>query len=394
LVNLNFNKGSGSHLVLKYLNPCPKTNLPAEPKQPMKIAQIAPLWERVPPPTYGGIELVVSLLTDELVRRGHDVTLFASGDSQTLARLESVYPRALRLATDLQEKWMYELLAPSLVYNRAAEFDIIHSHVGVWTLPLAGFVSTPTVHTLHGSFTKDSSTIFSQYRTQPYVSISDAQRKADLNYVSTVYNGIKIEDYPFVEQPKEAPYLAFLGRLSPEKGPQHAIAIAKQSGWRLKMAGKVDVVDTEFFDKEIAPLIDGQQIQYLGELDHTAKVELLGNAAITLFPITWREPFGLVMIESMATGTPVIGIDMGSVPEVIAHGKTGFVCSSYEQMAQMIPAALELSRHTCRDYVENRFSVTQMVDGYEAVYESIIQDRTQTNGLIHTLKTSLASVKL
>ncbi|WP_026082740.1 glycosyltransferase family 4 protein [Mastigocladopsis repens] len=358
----------------------------------MKIAQIAPLWERVPPSTYGGIELVVSRLTDELVRRGHDVTLFASGDSQTLAKLQAVYPRALRLDPDIKEGVMYEVLQASQVYQQAAEFDIIHSHVGIWALPLANMVSTPTVHTLHGIFTNDNSKVFSLHRTQPYISISDAQRQLDLNYVSTVYNGIKIEDYPFVAQPQEPPYLAFLGRLSPEKGPQHAITIAKQAGWRLKIAGKVDVVDTEFFEKEIAPHIDGQQIEYLGELGHAAKVELLGNAAITLFPITWREPFGLVMIESMATGTPVIGMNMGSVPEVIAHGTTGFVCPSYEQMVDMIPAALELNRQGCREYVENCFTVTQMVDGYEAVYENILKERTPKNGLIHALKTSLGSI--
>ncbi|MFH7029954.1 MAG: glycosyltransferase family 4 protein [Heteroscytonema crispum UTEX LB 1556] len=345
----------------------------------MKIAQVAPLWERVPPPTYGGIELVVSLLTDELVRRGHDVTLFASGDSQTLAKLEGVYPRPLRMDPDIKEHMMYETLHASRVYQQAAEFDIIHSHVGIWALPLASMVSTPTVHTLHGRFTRDSSPLYSFYGTQPYVSISNAQRTIDLNYASTVYNGINIEEYPFVEKAQDPPYLAFLGRLSPEKGPQHAIAIAKQSGWHLKMAGKVDVVDKEFFDKEIAPHIDGQQIEFLGEVNHTEKAELLGNAAITLFPITWEEPFGLVMIESMATGTPVIGINMGSVPEVIAHGKTGFICQSYEEMAEMIPAALQLNRQTCREYVKNTFTVNQMVDGYEAVYEKIIQDRIERN---------------
>ncbi|MGH8002928.1 MAG: glycosyltransferase family 4 protein [Brasilonema sp.] len=358
----------------------------------MKIAQIAPLWERVPPSTYGGIELVVSCLTDELVRRGHDVTLFASGDSQTLARLEAVHPCALRLDPNIKEGIMYEMLEASQVYQQAEEFDIIHSHVGIWTLQLASIASTPTVHTLHGAFTNDSSKVYTLYQTQPYISISDAQRQTDLNYVSTVYNGIKIEDYPFVAQPKEPPYLVFLGRFSPEKGPQHAIAIAKQAGWHLKMAGKVDVVDTEFFEKEIAPFIDGEQIEFLGEVDHAAKVELLGNASMTLFPITWREPFGLVMIESMATGTPVIAINMGSVPEVIAHGKTGFVCQSYEQMAQMIPAALELNRQTCREYVENRFTVSQMVDSYEAVYEQILKGRTHRNGLIHALRNSLESI--
>ncbi|BAY08017.1 glycosyltransferase family 4 protein [Calothrix sp. NIES-2098] len=352
----------------------------------MKIAQVAPLWERVPPPTYGGIELVVSHLTDELVRRGHEVTLFASGDSQTLANLEAVYPRALRLDPNVKEYAVYEMLELSQVYQRSQEFDIIHSHVGISALSLASLVSTPTVHTLHGSFTKDNRKAFSHHQKQPYISISNAQRQIDLNYFGTVYNGIKPEDYPFKEKPQEPGYLAFLGRFSPEKGPHHAIAIAKQSGWRLKMAGKIDVVDSKFFEQEIAPHIDGQQIEYLGEVNHTQKAELLGNAAITLFPITWQEPFGLVMIESMATGTPVIAMNLGSVPEVIAHGETGFICQSYDQMAEMIPQALKLNRLNCRKHVESKFSVAQMVNGYEAVYQQIIKDRIDLNGHIHAAK--------
>jgi glycosyltransferase involved in cell wall biosynthesis len=183
--------------------------------------------------------------------------------------------------------------------------------------------------------------------------------------------------------------LAFLGRFSPEKGPQQAIAIAKQTGWRLKMAGKVDVADSKFFEQEIAPQIDGQQIEYLGEINHAEKAELLGNAAITLFPISWQEPFGLVMIESMATGTPVIGMNLGSVPEVIAHGQTGFVCQNYDQILAMIPAALELNRHTCREHVKQKFSVSQMVDGYEAVYEHIIANRINLNSFIHAAQSRL-----
>lgn len=352
----------------------------------MKIAQVAPLWERVPPPSYGGIELVVSRLTDELVRRGHEVTLFASGDSQTLARLEAVYPRAIRLEPHIKEYAAYEMLELSQVYEQAAEFDIIHSHVGIAALPIAALVKTPTVHTLHGSFTQDNRRLYILHRLQPYISISDAQREPELNYLRTVYNGIDPQDYPFKAQPQEPPYLAFLGRLSPEKGPQHAIAIAKQTGWRLKMAGKIDVVDREFFEQEIAPQIDGKQIEYLGEVNHAQKAELLGNAAVTLFPITWREPFGLVMIESMATGTPVIGMNLGSVPEVIAHGKTGFICQSYEEMAAMIPHALELDRQGCRNYVENNFSVTQMVNGYEAAYRQLQERRISSNGRIHAPK--------
>lgn len=349
----------------------------------MKIAQVAPLWERVPPPSYGGIELVVSRLTDELVRRGHEVILFATGDSETLAHLEAVYPRALRSNNNVQEYAIYETLELSQVYQQAAEFDIIHSHVGITALPLASLVSTPTVHTLHGNFTKDNRHVFSYHQKQPYVSISNAQRQINLNYVGTVYNGIEPADYPFIAQPTEPLYLAFLGRFSPEKGPQHAIAIAKKTGWRLKMAGKVDVAESKFFEQEIAPHIDGQQIEFLGEITHAEKAELLGNAAITLFPINWQEPFGLVMIESMATGTPVIAMNLGSVAEVIVHGTTGFICQSYQEMAAMIPAALELNRETCRDYVQNKFSVSQMVNHYEAVYEQIIKNRFNLNGYIH-----------
>lgn len=347
----------------------------------MKIAQVAPLWERVPPHSYGGIELVVSHLTDELVRRGHEVTLFASGDSQTLAHLEAVYPRALRLDKNVQEYIVYETLELNQVYQQAAEFDIIHSHVGMMALPLASLVSTPSVHTLHNGFTKDNQKLFIYHHQQAYVSISNSQRQIKLNYVATVYNGIETKYYPFINQAQEPPYLAFLGRFSPEKGPQNAITIAKQTGWCLKMAGKVDIGDSQFFEQEIAPHIDGQQIEYLGEINHVKKAELLGNAAITLFPINWHEPFGLVMIESMATGTPVIAINLGSVQEVVIHGETGFMCRDYEEMASMIPEALKLNRQACREHVEKKFSVSRMVNNYEAVYEQIINSRMENTWL-------------
>lgn len=360
----------------------------------MKIAQVAPLWEQVPPPAYGGVELVVSRLTDELVRRGHEVTLFASGDSQTLARLESVYPRAIRLDPTVKDYQAYEMLELSRVYEQASDFDIIHSHVGCAALPFSRFVKTPTLHTLHGSFTADNQHLFKHHAQQAYISISDAQREPspNLRYVRTVYNGIDPQDYPFHAQPQDPPYLAFLGRLSPEKGPHHAIAIAKQTGMCLKMAGKIDIVDREFFEQEIAPHIDGQQIEYLGEATHADKVELLGNAAVTLFPITWREPFGLVMIESMCTGTPVIGLNLGSVPEVIAHGKTGFVCTSIEEMIAAIPSALSLDRQACRDHVVSRFSVMQMVNGYEAAYQQVLEERASMNGRLRTSGLSLRSL--
>ncbi|HEY9665566.1 MAG TPA: glycosyltransferase family 4 protein [Coleofasciculaceae cyanobacterium] len=348
----------------------------------MRIAQVSPLWERVPPPGYGGIELVVGHLTDELVRRGHDVTLFASGDSQTLARLESVCPKALRLDSTISEPAVYDMLQIKQVLERENEFDIIHFHMGFSALPFADLLKTPVVHTLHGSFTEHNLKLFRQYRSQSYISISNAQRKFEpqLNYLSTVYNGINPEDYPFHAQPLQPPYLAFLGRMSPEKGPKDAIAIAKQTGWRLKMAGKVDKADRSFFEQEIEPQIDGEQIQYLGEVTHAEKVELLGNASITLFPISWHEPFGLVMTESMCTGTPVIAMNLGSVPEVIAHGKTGFVCHSIEEMIAAIPEALKLNRQVCRDHVVSQFSVTQMVNGYETAFQQAIAKSMSRNG--------------
>ncbi|MBE9008688.1 glycosyltransferase family 4 protein [Pseudanabaenaceae cyanobacterium LEGE 13415] len=339
----------------------------------MKIAQVTPLWERVPPPAYGGIELVVSLLTDELVRRGHEVTLFATGDSITLANLDSVHPRAIRNDPTVKEYQVYESMQLGHVYQRAHEFDVIHSHMGFATLPYAQFVKTPTVHTLHGVFTPDNEKLYSFARSQHYVSISNAQRKLELglNYAATVYNGIDVDSYKFYAEPTE-PYLAFLGRLSPEKGPHHAIEIAKRTGMRLKMAGKIDIVDQEFYDEILAPQIDGDQIQYLGEANHVQKNTLMGGAIATLFPITWKEPFGLVMVESMAAGTPVIGMRLGSAPEVISDGKTGFLCETVEECVAALERVKDIDRGACRQHVIEHFSVQRMADGYEAVYRQLL----------------------
>lgn len=348
----------------------------------MRIAQVAPLWERVPPPAYGGIELVVALLTDELVRRGHEVTLFASGDSISLAKLESVHPQALRLDSKVKEYGIYEMLQMSRVYEQAGEFDIIHSHMGCAALPYGNLVKTPTVHTMHGIFTPDNEKMFTHARRQPYVSISNAQRepRLDLNCISTVYNGINLDTYDFYSEPQEVPYLAFLGRISPEKGTHLAIEIAKRSGWKLKMAGKVDVVDVDYYEQQIKPHIDGKQIEYLGEANHQQKADLIGNAVATLFPITWREPFGLVMIESMAAGTPVIAMALGSTTEVIAHGKTGFLCNNVDEFVEAIEQVGQLSRQDCRDHVMKNFSVQKMTDGYEAVYRQVLAERFSQNG--------------
>jgi glycosyltransferase involved in cell wall biosynthesis len=350
----------------------------------MKIAQIAPLWERVPPPAYGGIELVVALLTEELVRRGHEVTLFASGDSITQAKLESIHPCAIRLDPSVKEAGVYEMLHLSRAYEKADEFDIIHSHMGYVALPYAKMAKTPTVHTLHGIFTPDNEKMFAYAQKEPYISISDAQQKKELglNYIKTVYNGIDFSSHEFYPQSDSSPYLAFLGRISPEKGTHLAIEIAKKSGWQLRMAGKVDVVDVDYYEQKVKPHIDGEQIVYLGEANHTEKNRLLGGAVATLFPITWREPFGLVMVESMAAGTPVIATKLGSTPEIIVHGKTGFLCNETSEFIDAIDKAAKLDRYAIRNDVTNRFGVKQMVDGYEAVYRQLLAKRFSRNGFL------------
>lgn len=353
----------------------------------MRIAQIAPLWERVPPPAYGGTELVVGLLTEELVKRGHEVTLFASGDSITLAELESVYPRSLRLDTNVKEPVIYDMLQLAWVYERASEFDIIHSHVGCAALPFSNLVKTPTVTTLHGVFTPDNEKMFLHARHQPYVSISNDQRepRLKLNYVSTVYNGIDTNTYQFYPQYQTPPYLAFLGRMSPEKGPHLAIEIAKKFGLPLKMAGKIDAVDQDYFETLVKPHIDDNRIQFLGEANQGQKSVLMGNAFATLFPITWREPFGLVMVESMATGTPVIAMKMGSTSEVIAPGISGYLCETVDECVAALGKIEGINREKCRQYVVDHFSVKRMTDGYEAVYQKIIAERFSYNGKLKNL---------
>ena len=347
----------------------------------MRIAQIAPLWESVPPPAYGGTESVVSLLTDELVRRGHEVTLFASGDSTSLAHLEAICPRALRQAA-VAEYPVYEMLLLGQVYQQAQKFDLIHSHIGCAALPIAPMAKVPTVHTLHGNFTSDNLKLFTFAAQQPYVSISNSQRgpASGLNYMATVYNGIDVNTHPFHPQPENPPYLAFLGRMSPDKGAHLAIEIAQRSGLPLKMAGKIDPVNMDYFETAVQPHIDGKRIQFLGEANHCEKNALMGGAVATLFPITWEEPFGLVMIESMAAGTPVIGMNRGAAPEVIAHGKTGFVCNTVEECLAALTEVLQLDRKACRNHVTQNFSAARMVDGYEAVYQQLLAEKFTQNG--------------
>jgi glycosyltransferase involved in cell wall biosynthesis len=342
-------------------------------KLTMKIAQIAPLWERVPPPAYGGTELVVSLITEELVRRGHQVTLFATGDSITSAHLEAGSPTTLRSqgATPDQCK-AYDVYR--LSHLKTDDFDIIHSHIDTHALTYGNTLQIPIIHTIHGVIPKHSEKLFSDYRDQAYVSISEAQRRKDLglNYVATVYNGIDIRTYQFHAHSSNPPYLAFLGRISPEKGPHLAIQLAKKTGWHLKLAGKIDPVDREYYEQEIKPFVDDRQIEYLGEANHAQKSEIMGQAFATLCLITWEEPFGLVMPESMACGTPVIAMSKGAAPELILHGKTGFLCHTLEDCITALDRIPTIDRQDCRTHVEQNFSATRMVNGYESVYQQLL----------------------
>ena len=341
----------------------------------MRIAQIAPLAEAVPPKLYGGTERGVFLLTEQLVMLGHAVTLFASGDSETNARLEACWPHALRLDPGHADP----LLAYAALLDRLAgmveEFDVIHSHIDWIHIPLLRRLSVPFVTTLHGRLDLPNiETCFGQcFADTSFVSISDAQRKPlpEADWVSTVYHGLP-ED---LLVPNFAPkgYLAFLGRISPEKGPETAIRLARAAGLPVKIAAKVDKVDRAYFEAKVLPLIDGQEVEFIGEIDERQKSEFLGNAAALLFPICWPEPFGLVMIEAMACGTPVIASPCGSVPEVVEDGLTGFVVEP-EAGVSAIHRIGSLDRQSVRARFEQRFTARRMAEDYVRIYEKVIEE--------------------
>jgi glycosyltransferase involved in cell wall biosynthesis len=347
----------------------------------MKIAQIAPLFESVPPRLYGGTERVVSYLTEELVKLGHQVTLFASADSVTSAELVASVPRALRLDPSVRDPIPHFMLMLDQVHERADEFDVLHFHIDYLHFPLFRFTSTPTITTLHGrQDLPDHREFYVRFADMPLVSISNAQRTplAKANFMATVYHGLPLDLHMPTFRPRGG-YLAFLGRISPEKGPDHAIAIARAIGMPLKVAAKVDKVDESYFREVISPLLGAPNVEFIGEINERAKSAFLGEAAALLFPIDWPEPFGLVMIEAMACGTPVVAFGSGSVPEIIDDGVTGRIVSSVNEAARVIPEVLAMSRRAIRERFEERFSSARMANDYIALYRSTLREGRHLN---------------
>ena len=339
----------------------------------MKIAVLSPVWFPVPPSGYGGIEWIVSLLADGLADAGHDVTLFASGDSRTRAKLDAVFERA---PSERIGQTFWELQHALNCFARHGDFDVIHDHTGLMGLALGGLLPTPLVHTVHGPVSGHPGDLYEQVvRMAPgarLVSLSMSQRepRPQLPWIANVPNALDLSFYPF--RPERGDYLLFLGRMSPDKGAHRAVAIALESGLPLKIAGKcAEPAEQEYFDAFVRPHL-GADREYVGEVSHGEKVELLQHARATLFPISWEEPFGLVMIESMACGTPVIATRYGAVPEVVDHGRTGIIVDEWREMEDVFEEADALDSNVLRREVEERFTPQRMVADYLAAYESAL----------------------
>jgi glycosyltransferase involved in cell wall biosynthesis len=351
----------------------------------MRVAQIAPPFETVPPLRYGGTERVVGTLTDELVRRGHQVTLFAAGGSHTSARLVPTVEQALWYQQprprDFTPYWSITL---GEVWRHIAEFDLIHSHVDYFAYPMARAGICPVLTTLHGRLDlPDLRPLYQQFDDVPLVSISDAQRQPVPNarWMATIHHGIELEEFTF--NPDVGGYLAFLGRISPDKGLDIAIRVARRVGVPLLIAARMPLpqlqdpnvrADWEYWENEVQPLLEGKQVELLGQLGGKDKDDFLRNAAALLFPIRWPEPFGLVMIEALACGTPVLALRHGSVSEVIEDGVTGFVRDTEDELVEAVARVTELDRARCRREAERRFSPNAMADAYERVYRNLVGD--------------------
>jgi glycosyltransferase involved in cell wall biosynthesis len=338
----------------------------------MHIAQVAPLTEAIPPKLYGGTERVVSWLTEELIALGHDVTLFASGDSVTSAKLEAMWPRALRLDGSVRDPNALHMMMLEKVYERAADFDVLHCHLDYYPFSLFSRQPTPFVTTLHGRLDlPEHQPVFDTFSSAPVVSISNSQRRPlpQANWVRTVLHGLPVR--LLEPKPVRPSYFAFLGRIAPEKGIDRAIRIAQHCGVQLKVAAKVDRADREYYDEKIAPMMKSANVDFIGEINDAEKSEFLSGAIALLVPIDWPEPFGLVMIEAMACGTPVIAYNRGSVPEIIEDGLTGFVVEDEAGAIGAVDRLGHLSRDKIRKRFEERFTSRRMAQDYLGVYRSL-----------------------
>jgi glycosyltransferase involved in cell wall biosynthesis len=357
----------------------------------VRIAQVAPLLEQIPPKRYGGTERVIYALTEELVSRGHEVTLFASGDSRTSARLEPIVERAIWHHSRYRDHLPFVVAELQAVLDRADEFDIIHSHLDYLAFPYARVSPTPWVHTLHGRMDlPEYQQLYRRFRDTNLISISNNQRRpvSFANWMATVYNGIAVEEYPF--EPKSGDYLAFVGRIAPEKNLHLAIDVALKAEVPLKIAARMplahamtpnDSDDWGYYEERIKPHFTHPLIEYVGEVDEAQKRVLLRNAAALINPVNWPEPFGLVMLEALACGTPVIAKRAGSVLEIIDDGVTGFICDSELEMVLACDRLAEIDRADCRSAAKERFSRSRMTDGYLAVYESVIEQQAGDGAL-------------
>jgi len=341
----------------------------------MRILQIAPLWENVPPPAYGGTEAVVSNLVEGLVQQGHEVALIASGTSLTSAELISFYPRSLRNADDIKDKSPYTWHHAVMAMREARYYDIVHNHAGEEVMALSHLLpEVPILTTMHCLITDDTKIIWDHY-TGYYNTISWSQRElmpevCGGTFMGAVYNGVDVSSFPFDSNKED--YLLYLARISPEKGPDVAVEVARRSGCKLIIAGKVDDADSAFFASVIAPLIDDKQILYLGEADQVLKRKLYRKARCLLTPLNWDEPFGLVMTEAMACGTPVIALNRGSVPELIVDGETGYIVDNLEEMVEAVYRVDNIDPTRCRQHVEANFDLPIMTANYLGMYERII----------------------
>src|SRR4030042_3072717 len=339
----------------------------------MKIAQIAPLYERIPPKRYGGTERFVNYLTEELVKRGHEVTLFATGDSITEAKLESVNPHPLREVHILDTN-PYTVLATAKAYKKACEFDIIHNNTypEYVAFPAAYSSPTPTVTTLHAPFNLENKRLFQEYKELNFVPISNNQRKSlpGLNYTRTIYHGIPVSEFPFKKT--HGNYLLYVGRIALIKGTHFAIDVAEALNKELIIAAKLDPQDIDYFNRYIGSRLSNGLIKWVGEVGDEERNKLYANALCLPHPVTWREPFGLTLIESMACGTPVIAFRRGSIPEIIVHRKTGFVVESEKEMAKAVRKIETIDRSECRKHVKTNFNLKKMVDAYEKLYNKIV----------------------